>query len=104
MKTVAYFLVLLRPGPRHADIDASMEAHVAHIDAMAAGGVVLLGGDFATRIDGAEAAYLLHTSTTDEAADWAARDPHVQAGVYTAEVVPWTLVGIGLNAIDPRLT
>lgn len=104
VQTVTYFLVLLRPGPRRAALASTMAAHIDHIDAMAAQGVVLLGGDFATSVDGAEAAYLLHTASADEAAAWARQDPHVQAGVYRFEIVPWELVGIGANAIDPTLT
>lgn len=102
--TVIYFLVLLYPGPSRAALSSTMAAHVDHIDAMSARGIVLLGGDFATPVDGAEAAYLLHTATAEEAADWARRDPHVQAAVYRFEIVPWELVGIGRNAIDPTLT
>jgi uncharacterized protein YciI len=104
VQTVIYFLVLLRPGPRHAALASTLAAHVDHIDAMTAQGVVLLGGDFGSSVDGAEAAYLLYTASADGAADWASRDPHVQAGVYRFEIVPWELVGIGRNAIDPTLT
>jgi uncharacterized protein YciI len=99
--TVTYFLVLLRPGPRHSELARFADGHVEHIDAMAARGVVLLGGDFRGGIDDIEGAYLLHTRTHAEAAAWADRDPFVREGVYTYEIVPWELVGIEPTAIDP---
>ena len=99
--TVTYFLVLLRPGPRHSELARYADGHVEHIDAMAARGVVLLGGDFLGGIGDIEGAYLLHTGTHAEAAAWADRDPFVREGVYAYEIVPWELVGIEPTAIDP---
>jgi uncharacterized protein YciI len=99
--TVTYHLVLLRPGPRYRDRARFADEHVDHIDAMAARGVVLLGGDFVGGIGDVEAGYLLHTRTSAEAAVWADRDPLVREGVLTYEVVPWELVGIEPTAIDP---
>jgi uncharacterized protein YciI len=66
--------------------------------------VVLLGGSFESAVDGAEAAYLLHTSSAAEAEQWAARDPLVRSAAYKPRVVAWHLVGITIPAIDPRLT
>jgi uncharacterized protein len=99
--TVTYFLVLLRPGPRHGELARFANEHVGHIDAMAARGVVLLGGDFAGGIGDIDGGYLLHTRTRAEAAVWADRDAYVREGVYTYEIVPWELVGIEPTAIDP---
>jgi len=99
--TATYFLVLLRPGPRHGERARFADEHVGHIDAMAARGVVLLGGDFIGGIGNVEAGYLLHTRTSAEAAAWADRDPLVREGVLIYEIVPWELVGIEPTAIDP---
>ncbi len=85
--TVPYFLVLLSPGHNEAAAPEHFAAHVAFIDAMAADNVVLLGGDFEAKVDGAEAAYLLHTSSQTEAEQWAARDPLVKNEVCKARVV-----------------
>ncbi len=59
---VPYFLVLLSPGENAAEAPSYFEAHVEHIDAMAAANIVLLGGEFDSAIDGATAAYLPHTT------------------------------------------
>lgn len=102
IQTVPYHLVLLRPAKR-LEGDAHFAAHVSFIEEMSAANVVLLGGDFEDSIDGADGAYLLHTASPAEAEDWAARDPLISSGAYSARVVPWHLVGIAPAAIDPRL-
>jgi hypothetical protein len=42
---VPYFVVLLSPGENPAAAPSYFEAHVEHIDAMAADNIVLLGGE-----------------------------------------------------------
>jgi uncharacterized protein YciI len=101
--TVTYYLVLLIPGANHAAGEQHYAAHVEFIDEMAAANAVLLGGDFEAAIDGAEAAYLLHTASRSEAEAWAARDPLVRHAVYRPKIVAWRLVGIAQRAIDPAL-
>ena len=101
---VPYFLVLLSPGENAAAAPNYYEAHVEHIDAMAAENIVLLGGEFDHAIDGATAAYLLHTVSRAEAEAWAAKDPLVSHGAYRARVITWHLVGITPGAIDPVFT
>ena len=99
-----YYLVLLRPGAEHARAAELLDCHVAFVDSMIGADVVLLGGDFGAAVAEAEAAYLLHTGSLDEAERWAARDPFVQGAVYESSVVAWELVGINLRAVDPALT
>jgi uncharacterized protein YciI len=101
--TIPYFLVLLVPGSNHAAAAEHVAAHVDFIDAMAAANVVLLGGGFESTIDGADAAYLLHTASRAQAEEWAAKDPLVANGVYEPRIVVWNLVGISRGAIDPAL-
>jgi uncharacterized protein YciI len=71
---------------------------------MEAANVVLLGGEFASPIDGAQAAYLLHVSSQSEAESWAAKDPLVVGKVFQARVIAWHLVGIAATAIDPTFS
>jgi uncharacterized protein YciI len=104
MPTVPYFLVLLVPGRNHVTAPEHFAAHVAFIDAMAAASVVLLGGGFESPIEGAEAAYLLHTASRAEAEAWASKDPLVVHAVCEPRIVAWNLVGISRAAIDPALT
>ncbi len=102
--TVTYFLVLLLPGGNHQAGPEYFEAHVEFIETMAAANVVLLGGEFETPVEGAEAAYLLRTASQAEAEEWASRDPLVKNEVYRPRVVAWKLVGINPGAIEPSLT
>jgi uncharacterized protein YciI len=102
--TVRYFLVLLAPGSNHAAAARFFAAHVDFIDAMMAANVVLLGGEFEPTIEGADAAYLLHTTSRAEAERWASRDPLVANAVYEPRIVAWDLVGISRAAIDPAFT
>ncbi|MGQ0642572.1 MAG: YciI family protein [Gemmatimonadaceae bacterium] len=99
--TVPYFLVLLDPGPNRAAEPQHRTAHIAFIETMEAANVVLLGGEFGSLIDGAQAAYLLHVSSQSEAENWAASDPLIVEKVFQARVVAWHLVGIASAAIDP---
>jgi len=99
--TVRYFLVLLVPGSNHAASARFFAAHVDFIDAMTAANVVLLGGEFEPTVEGADAAYLLHTASRAEAERWASKDPLVANAVYQPRVVAWDLVGISRAAIDP---
>jgi uncharacterized protein YciI len=102
--TVLYFLILLRPGPNRAAETEHRAAHIAFIETMEAANVVLLGGEFGSPVDDAQAAYLLHVSSQSEAESWAARDPLVVEKVFHARVVAWHLVGIAAAAIDPRFS
>jgi uncharacterized protein YciI len=99
--TVSYFLVLLQPGPNRPAEPEHRAAHIAFIETMEAANVVLLGGEFGSQVDGAQAAYLLHVSSQSEAERWAARDPLLVEKVFQARVVAWHLVGIAPTAIDP---
>jgi len=101
--TVPYFLVLLIPSTNHAAAESHYAAHVEFIEAMTAAHVVLMGGDFAAPIDGAEGAYLLRTASQDESEVWASKDPLVQHAVHRVRIVAWHLVGISRGAIDPAL-
>ena len=65
--------------------------------------VVLLGGDVGSQVSCAEAAYLLHTATRQEAEAWAQKDPLVIHRYFVPEVVEWHLVGVNLGAVDPVL-
>lgn len=103
IQTVAYYLVLLRPAANHAEADAHFADHVSFIEDMDAANLVLLGGDFEGAVHGADAAYLLHTASRAEAEEWAARDPLIRSGAYSAHIVDWHLVGIAPRAVDPRL-
>lgn len=102
--SVPYFLVLLYPGSNRAAEPQHRAAHVAFIETMEAAAVVLLGGEFDSPIDGAQAAYLLHVTSQSEAERWAAKDPLVVEKVFQARVVAWHLVGIAATAIDPRFS
>lgn len=102
--TVPYFLVLLYPGPNRAAEPKHRAAHIAFIETMEAAAVVLLGGEFGSPIDGAQAAYLLRVAAQSEAERWAAKDPLVAEKVFQARVVAWHLVGISATAIDPRFS
>jgi uncharacterized protein YciI len=101
--TVTYFLVLLHAGPNRVTAEPPFSAHVAFVDSLVEIDAILLGGDFGSRVGGAEAAYLLHTSTRHEAETWAHKDPLVLHGYYVPEVVEWRLVGVTVGAIDPVL-
>jgi uncharacterized protein YciI len=100
--TVPYFLVLLYPGSNRAAEPQHRAAHIAFIEAMEAATVVLLGGEFGSPIDGAQAAYLLRVSSQLEAEEWTAKDPLIVEKVFHARVVAWHLVGIAAAAIDPK--
>jgi hypothetical protein len=100
---VAYFLVLLHPGSNQATAESSWNAHAAFIDTLTELDVVRPGGDLGSQVAGAEAAYLLHTATRQEAEAWAHKDPLVTHRYFDPEVVEWHLVGVNLGAVDSVL-
>lgn len=99
--TVPYFLVLMLPDDNFAAEQEHRAAHITFIETLEAADVVLLGGEFGSPVDGAQAAYLLHVSTQAEAEQWASKDPLVLNKVCRTRVIPWHLVGIATSAIDP---
>lgn len=99
--TVPYFLVLMLPDDGFATEPEHRAAHIAFIETMEAADVVLLGGEFGSPVDGAQAAYLLHVSSQADAEQWAAKDPLVLNKVCQTRVIPWHLVGIATSAIHP---
>jgi uncharacterized protein YciI len=100
IRTVPYFLVLLRRGENHDAAAEHYPAHVRFVGTMEAANTVLLGGSFGSPIDGAEGAYLLHVASRTEAEDVASQDPLVKARVCEAKIVEWKLVGVCRGAID----
>ena len=101
--TVTYFLVLLHPGSNRGTAEPPWNEHVAFIETLIELDVVLLGGDVGSQVSCAEAAYLLHTATRQEAEAWAQKDPLVIHRYFVPEVVEWHLVGVNLGAVDPVL-
>lgn len=103
MPTVPYFLVLLEPGHNHATRQESLADHVEFIGTLSAANLILLGGEFESPIEGAEAALLLRVASESEAQDWMSRDPWVRNDVHRPRIVAWNLVGVAAGAIDPAL-
>ena len=95
-----YVLVILRSGENanlHRVHDA---AHRAFIDGLIKQNRILLGGAFGAPAGDAEAAYVLRSSSVDEARAIVTADPLVRHGVCRADCVEWQLVGINPDAID----
>jgi uncharacterized protein YciI len=101
---VAYVLVTLHPTRDAAQRHSHQAAHERFIDSLIERHLVLLGGDFAAPVGGADAAYLLRCADLDEAWALSREDPLVREGLFEAEAVEWRLVGIEPEAIDPDLS
>ena len=95
-----YVLVLLRPGPSVDAHDRWAEDHRKFVDSLIRRNLILLGGGLTGAAD-LQAAYVLRAAGAEEAAAVAADDPFVRHGVVEPVPLPWELVGINPEAIDP---
>ena len=95
-----YVLVLFREGPNLGRREKHAEAHADFVTSLIRRNLVLLGGDFRERVDGAQAAYLVRCGSFAEAQELVADDPYFSEGVFRPALVEWDLVGINPDAID----
>ena len=93
-----YFLVLLAASP---DATGTPPEHEPFIDALIQRKLVLLGGPLDS--EATVAAYVLRCDSLADARDVVADDPLVSSGTVTATVLPWELVGVDLQMIDPAV-
>ena len=93
-----YYVAFLRRGPAWTaeptdESRAIGAAHMANIEAMAQQGVLALAGPFEhgddAPADAIAGIFVLDVKTREEAVALAGRDPAVQAGRFTVEVLPW---------------
>ena len=90
-----YTLVFLKTGSREGlsdeDLGVAMQGHFDNMGRMIDDGQLYLAGPFVDpRSDpGHRGLFLFSTASHDEASAWAASDPAVKAGVFTAHVDTW---------------
>jgi uncharacterized protein YciI len=88
-----YYFAFLRRGPKAAqmpkeEVAKIQEAHMGHIQSMAASGSLVLAGPFAE--DGElRGVFIFKVATIDEARALAEADPAVQAGRLVVDLHPW---------------
>jgi uncharacterized protein YciI len=92
-----YYVAFLRRGPawtaeRTEESKRHGEGHMAHIEKMARAGKLLIAGPFEVDraiTDALAGLYIFDVATIEEARELVGQDPAVQAGRFTAEVLPW---------------
>jgi uncharacterized protein YciI len=89
-----YTFVLMRRGPRAAEFSDKealelQEAHLAHLDEMAAAGKLAGAGPFSAQPDETLRGLCFYRCGIDEARELAERDPAVQAGRMSVDVFTW---------------
>jgi uncharacterized protein YciI len=94
MELVRYSFVLLRRGPRAAEfsedeLERLQEAHLVHLAAMHARGVMAVAGPFSEQPDETWRGFCLYRLDLDETRRLAESDPSVQAGRMAVEVFNW---------------
>ena len=93
MKMTTYYFAFLRRGPkwtatRSPDADKLQADHMAHINAMAKTGKLVIAGPFENAGDYA-GVFVFKVSSIDEARAMAEADPTVKAGRLVIELHPW---------------
>lgn len=87
-----YVMAFLKSGPkRDQDADAAakiQEGHMANIGRLAKEGKLILAGPFMDNGD-IRGIYVFNTDSLDEAKQWTATDPAIQAGRLEMELHPW---------------
>jgi uncharacterized protein YciI len=94
-----YALVLLRRGPIKSTTAISKQ-HEEFIKDLIRRDQILLGGKWKPAAGPYEVGYILNCDSLDCARRIVAGDPYIQKGVYAADVIEWTLLGINLDSID----
>jgi uncharacterized protein YciI len=94
MEFDTYSLVLLRRGPRalefsEAELERLQAQHLAHLDAMRKGGVLLVAGPFRDQPDETFRGLCLYRTDLEETRRLAEKDPSVQAGRMSVDVMTW---------------
>jgi uncharacterized protein YciI len=94
MEFDTYSLVLLRRGPRalefsEAELERLQAQHLAHLDAMREGGVLLVAGPFRDQPDETFRGLCLYRTDVDETRRLAEQDPSVHAGRMAVDVMTW---------------
>ena len=88
-----YSLVILkRPangGAKVADPEALQRQHIAHLQAMARAGKLVVAGPFDDQTDPRMRGLCIYRTPLDEARRLAADDPAVKAGWLEVEVISW---------------
>ena len=97
-----YVIVFLRRGDSAGDEELHDAAHEAFIDSLIARHAILLGGPFGALLEDVDGAYVLRCGSVDAAREIASGDPLVVHRVSRAECIEWQLVGIDVDAIEPK--
>jgi uncharacterized protein len=90
----AFAFVLLRSGPNadafsRAELEDLQAAHLAHLDAMTKAGKLAGAGPFSDQPDESLRGLCFYRCGADEARELAQRDPSVQAGRMSVDVMTW---------------
>jgi uncharacterized protein YciI len=94
MELESFAFVLLRSGPNadgfsSAELEGLQAAHLGHLEAMTKAGVLAGAGPFSDQPDESLRGLCFYRCGIDEARELTARDPSVEAGRLTAEVMTW---------------
>jgi uncharacterized protein YciI len=89
-----YAFVLLRSGPKRAEFDEQelerlQAAHLGHLAAMREAGKLVAAGPFSGQPDESLRGLCLYACDVDEARALVDRDPSIQAGRMSADVMTW---------------
>jgi hypothetical protein len=98
-----YFLVLLGDAP-DGPPSPTADSHEQFIDSLITSNSVILGGGFATALNGSFAGYVLSAEDLATATALAHEDPLVRDAHARCDVTEWRLIGINTAAIDPTQT
>jgi uncharacterized protein YciI len=90
----AYTFVLLRRGPRAADysdeeLEEIQRGHLAFLDEMREQGNLLLSGPFRDQEDETKRGFCVYRTGLEETRRLTERDPAIEAGRMTVEVMTW---------------
>jgi uncharacterized protein YciI len=99
-----YVVVILRKGPKWTagktpESQKLQQQHLAHIQAMAKTGNLIVAGPFTANNEDARGIFIFKT-TPEEAREMAEGDPAVKAGQLKIDVYPW-MAARGLSIAPP---
>ncbi len=84
------FVIMLRPAPKYGEpeTEKKVSEHFTHLQKLLADGILVMAGRFSDVLIGL---VIINVNTHDEAIEIMKSDPAVQAGIFHAELYPWSI-------------
>ncbi|MGY5876187.1 MAG: YciI family protein [Candidatus Thorarchaeota archaeon] len=84
------FVIMLRPAPKYGEpeTEKKVSEHFAHLQKLLVDGILVMAGRFSEVLIGL---VIINVDNREEAVNIMNSDPAVKAGIFHAELYPWSI-------------